>query len=151
MFVGVQGCSVGPGDDRAQLCDCRQRFKALQYLGLSEIPPKVPELIDLCMNGKPVLKSPWQPCRKTSLHFEGQGLKGHSLSIPTVSAFEHREELQEEVAVVSSAPGTEGDYRVVMVLSQVLSVLLLCVHMSSSIMGTCGGWLGREMCHRHLL
>lgn len=45
---------VGPGDHRAHLCDCRQRFKALQYLRLSEIPPKVPELIDLCMNGKPV-------------------------------------------------------------------------------------------------
>lgn len=53
-LVGVQCCCVGPGDHRAQLCDCRQRFKALQYLEVSEIPPKVPELIDLCMNGKPV-------------------------------------------------------------------------------------------------
>lgn len=53
-LAGAQCCCVGPGDHRAQLCDCRQPFKALQYLGVSEIPPKVPELIDLCMNEKPV-------------------------------------------------------------------------------------------------
>lgn len=34
--VSVQCCCVGPGNHRAQLCDCRQRFKTLWYLGASE-------------------------------------------------------------------------------------------------------------------
>lgn len=35
-LVGVQCCCVSPGIHRAQLCDCRQCFKALWYLGASE-------------------------------------------------------------------------------------------------------------------